>query len=199
MTCNEFESYCLRGDEETLATLRAHMDSCSECKSRLEEHEMLSVLAAGSRERVRSPSLWPRIEEALSSERKASLSSRPRMAVLALAAAAAVLLIALPPMFWLNHGRPVSLILDDAESSVINGEQERLEQELERLEPVFRQRIEQDGRSRNVLNVKMERLDSNIETCRRRYSRNRLNRGVMAALLGALLMKLNLIEEYVSR
>lgn len=199
MTCKEFESCCLSGDAETLASLRAHMESCSECRTRFEEHEMLSALAAGSRELVRSPTLWPRIEEALSSERKASLSSRPRMAILALAAAAAVLLIALPPMFWLNNGKPVSLILDDAEASVIHGEQQRLEQELERLEPVFRRRIEQDGRSRNVLNVKMERLDSNIETCRRRYSRNRLNRGVRTALLGALLMKLNIIEEYVSR
>ncbi|MBU0754339.1 MAG: hypothetical protein KJ645_04320 [Planctomycetes bacterium] len=210
MTCREFENYFLELSHEAFATLSAHMITCAACRERFEEQGRLSNLAkslkeGGLKEKSRSPDLWRRIENALVREKAVSIRARTataprryRKAILVLAAAAAIFLMVVPPLLWLKNSRPESLIMNQAQTVSLHDRQARIEKELERVEPLFRMKIAADERSGGIVSRKIDRLDSNIETCRKRCAQNRMNHGVRKALLGTCMMKLTLIKEFLA-
>jgi hypothetical protein len=117
---------------------------------------------------------------------------------LASAVAAALLLLVLPPLLWMDRGRPASAILNEKESLAMELEQEEVVQELLRMEPVFREKAGEVRRDRNLLN-RIDRLDQNIERCCSLYENNSLNRGVREALLACFRMKLEIMKRYLLR
>ena len=65
--CNDRERIFLDGSSEEWAALEAHAATCAPCRQELEAWNQLSVAARELDEPWDSPSLWPRIEEALRS------------------------------------------------------------------------------------------------------------------------------------
>ena len=65
MDCNDRERIFLDGSSEEWAALEAHAASCATCRTELAAWKQLSVAARDLDEQWDSPSLWPRIEQAL--------------------------------------------------------------------------------------------------------------------------------------
>ena len=65
MDCNDRERIFLDGSSEEWAALEAHAATCAQCREELGAWRQLSAAAQDLHEQWDSPSLWPRIEQAL--------------------------------------------------------------------------------------------------------------------------------------
>jgi len=65
ITCNDRERIFLDGTPEEWAALEAHTATCAACKPEVDAWKSLSIAAGDLHEEWDSPSLWPRIEQAL--------------------------------------------------------------------------------------------------------------------------------------
>jgi hypothetical protein len=63
--CRDRQRIFLDGTPEEWAALEAHSASCAACKEELESWKSLSIVAGELHRQWESPSLWPRIEQAL--------------------------------------------------------------------------------------------------------------------------------------
>jgi len=68
MTCTDRERIFLDGTPEEWTSLEAHALTCAVCREELRAFKSLSALASELRKEWDSPSLWPRIERALSQQ-----------------------------------------------------------------------------------------------------------------------------------
>jgi len=75
MDCNDRERIFLDGTPEEWAALEAHAATCALCKEELKAWKSLSVAAQDLHRQWESPSLWPRIEQALNEQSRSRPSS----------------------------------------------------------------------------------------------------------------------------
>jgi hypothetical protein len=75
ITCNDRERIFLAGTAEEWAALETHAAACAACGNEVAAWKNLSVAAADLHQEWESPSLWPRIEQALVEQSAASRSS----------------------------------------------------------------------------------------------------------------------------
>jgi hypothetical protein len=75
ITCNDRERIFLDGTPEEWAALETHAGNCIACGEELRAWKNLSVAAAELHQEWDSPSLWPRIEQALSQPATTSRNS----------------------------------------------------------------------------------------------------------------------------
>lgn len=81
----------------------------------------------------------------------------------------------------------------------MDAEQMRIEEELARVEPVFRKRIAAGNGDASLVEGQIEYLDSNIELCRVAHEANKLNRGVRRSLIDCNKKKMEIIHRYLAR
>jgi hypothetical protein len=72
ISCNDRQRIFLDGSREQWAALESHAADCPSCGEELRAWKNLSVAASDLRQQWDSPSLWPRIEQALSQHRAKS-------------------------------------------------------------------------------------------------------------------------------
>jgi hypothetical protein len=75
ITCNDRERIFLDGTREEWTALETHAANCAVCGEEFRAWKDLSVAATELHEQWDSPSLWPRIEQALSQQSAASKNS----------------------------------------------------------------------------------------------------------------------------
>jgi hypothetical protein len=75
ITCNDRERIFLDGTREEWTALETHAANCAVCGEEFRAWKDLSVAATELHEQWDSPSLWPRIEQALSQQSAASKDS----------------------------------------------------------------------------------------------------------------------------
>jgi hypothetical protein len=75
ISCNDRERIFLDGTPEEWADLEAHAASCASCAVELRAWKNLSIAASELHQEWDSPSLWPRIEQALSQQPVATNNS----------------------------------------------------------------------------------------------------------------------------
>jgi hypothetical protein len=76
ISCNDRERIFLDGTPEEWAALETHATTCAGCKEELRAWKSLSAAATELHQEWDSPSLWPRIEQALSQQPIAPKNSR---------------------------------------------------------------------------------------------------------------------------
>ncbi len=168
------------------------------------ELEPLSSIAAGLRRPVEAPGLWDRIEQDLGRFRQTpaalALARRTRIRRIAVSLAAAVWVAGVTILFaTLDDLRPAQVIMEEDESAAMDAEQRRIEEELARVEPIFRKRIAEENGAASLVAGQVEYLDSNIEMCRLAHEANRLNRGVRRSLIDCSKKKMEIIHQYLAR
>src|SRR5438270_10280002 len=78
ITCNDRERIFLDGSVEECAALETHSANCALCAEEIRAWKNLSLAASKLHQEWDSPSLWPRIEEALAKQSAARSDSRWR-------------------------------------------------------------------------------------------------------------------------
>lgn len=165
----------------------------------------LSRLAARLRQPVDAPGLWDRIEQDLARFEGATPEAlararRTRLRRMAVSVAAAIWLAAATILFLaVDRHRPARIILEGSELAAMDLEQERIEEELARVEPLFRERVESGNGEASIVANQIEYLDSNIQRCRDAHEANRLNRGVRRSLIDCNKKKMEIIHQYLAR
>jgi hypothetical protein len=168
------------------------------------EDRELSAMAARLKQPERAPGLWEWIEAdlrrmqgstPLELHRMRRRSLHRRVGILA---AAVLLLCFVPILLRSGRSQAPSLILGSEEVARAETEQAKLERELARLEPVFREELAARGAETAALSGQLAYLDANIETCRRAWQGNRLNRRVQGSLLFGYRKKLDLLHGFLS-
>jgi len=167
--------------------------------------DTLSSIAVRLRQPIDAPGLWERIEEDLgrfggASPASLALARGARIRRIAVSLAAAVWLIGATTLFLtLDELRPAQVIMEAPESTAMDAEQKRIDEELARVEPVFRERIAAGRVDAPLVAGQIEYLDSNIEMCRQAHEANKLNRGVRRSLIDCSKKKMEIIHRYLAR
>lgn len=68
ITCKNFDEILRRGSSEELAALETHAMTCAGCRVQLELDRAISAAAPSLHKEWDSPSLWPRIQEAIAAQ-----------------------------------------------------------------------------------------------------------------------------------
>jgi hypothetical protein len=170
---------------------REHLKTCVTCRREFRLWTDITSAAREMHEEWESPGLWPRIQERLAAERKASFNHRRDWRVWALAAAA-ILIAVLTPLLWLQLQKPASGPKSPVLKASASGDDpdfltEQALIEVEKSEAAYRKSIEQLARlaqpklenasSAKSVNAqeKLLMLDSAIADTRTNVASNRFN------------------------
>jgi len=158
INCNDRERIFLDGTPEEWTALETHAAACPECKHAVEAWKNLSVAASELHQEWDSPSLWPRIEQALERQSAATKSSwwgrllgnwnltalqwqsAAAAVVLITVTASAIWFIAGPPSPKIPIGQQV-LLKDDTVRKVERAEAE-YEQAIDKLDAQARPQLD---------------------------------------------------------
>jgi len=168
------------------------------------DDKLFAEIAAGLRQPDDSPELWGRIESGLLEKQSRTPlewhGQRRRKVLRTLSSLAAATLVITTLLFVLQQrdGRRPSQLTAEDEVALVEIETASVERELARLEPLFRQEMISRGQEDSPLTGHLEILDEGIETSRKAWRSNRLNRGVQQALLHGYRTKLGLLREFIS-
>jgi hypothetical protein len=157
ISCHDRERIFLDGTPEEWAALETHAVTCAACEEELRGWKNLSIAATDLHQEWDSPSLWPRIEQALSQQPFPSKSSRWSQflggwAVGSLqwqTAAAALLLVALTGVSIWFIARPRSTgiqqdraLLNDSTVNEVERAEANYERAIDKLDAQARPQLE---------------------------------------------------------
>ncbi len=157
ITCNDRERIFLDGTPEEWTALETHAANCAVCGEELRAWKNLSVAATELHEEWDSPSLWPRIEQALSQQSAASKDSwRQRLfrtwnlgSLEWQAAAATLLLIAFTSFAIWAIVKPKTRVIKDDQAALLKDTTVR---EVENAEAAYERAIDKlDAQTRPQL------------------------------------------------
>jgi hypothetical protein len=157
ITCNDRERIFLDGTPEEWTALETHAANCTVCGEELRAWKNLSAAATELHEEWDSPSLWPRIEQALSQQSAASRDSWWQRLFRAWnlgslqwqAAAAALLLIAFTSFAIWVIAKPKTRVIKDDQAALLK---DTAVKEVENAEAAYERAIDRlDAQARPQL------------------------------------------------
>jgi hypothetical protein len=199
MTCKRYEEYELGQIEENF--FKEHARTCSECRKRLEEDDVLMKHVRSMSEPIEAPHLWERIERDLEAERRKEALERispRRQRMFRFARAAAVILIAVGLGYYIGVRTPVrdsKILTQTALQRVESLEREHIQAiaELEaQAEPVL---AAMDLELALLYRDRLETIDAQIQSCREALAENPGNAHVRHYMLAALQDKRETLSE----
>jgi anti-sigma-K factor RskA len=153
VTCNDRERIFLDGTAEEWAALETHAAACAACGDEVRRWKDLSAAAADLHREWESPSLWPRIEQALleqsaASQRRGRFFGSWNLSSLLWQTAAALVLIALTAGVFVfvmdrdDHGRFAGSLLPDPAVREVERAEAAYERAIDKLDAQTRPQLE---------------------------------------------------------
>jgi hypothetical protein len=184
VTCNDIDNLLVEGDAFSMEHAAKHAAECSACSEKLAAWNEISGTARTMRTEWRSDLLWPRIERALSAEKRRRMRSR-----LWQVAAAIVLTVGIGAGSWYairaqrNAAFDQAILRFNALDEVERAERAHIES-INRLEKVAEPKLEHDDSPLMVsYKEKLLLLDDAIAECQANIDRNRQNAHLRRELL----------------
>ncbi|HVR38894.1 MAG TPA: hypothetical protein VMU84_07340 [Thermoanaerobaculia bacterium] len=185
ITCNQLDDLLLDGDPQSLEIAALHAETCAACMEKLASWNEISDVARTMQTTWQSDLLWPRIERAITAEKRASRSHVWRIA------AAVALTVALGAMTWYAlrvHNRRAAFdkeLLTSEKVDNVEKAEEAYAAAIQQLEKSAEPKLENDEASPLMVSYKEKLmvLDDAIAECQSNIDRNRQNAHLRNQLL----------------
>lgn len=195
MECKQYENYEL--GKISSDTFTRHLDVCAECRDALQTDAQLMASAASLKGHIKSPDLWPEIEQILITQKKRSYST---ILLPSLYKIAAVFLITVSLLFVFNQKmeKDTSRILSASDLRDVEQKEQEYIRSIDRLERVAATRM--DAMDLNLILLyrdKLETINAQIERCQGALEENPANTHIRRYLLAALNDKKQTLRELI--
>ncbi|QOY87069.1 hypothetical protein [Paludibaculum fermentans] len=200
--CAQFQSALDNASPEDLVLARRHAGQCDACRRELEAWDQVAQWAAGRHREWDAPHLWPRVESELRQESvrsKLRFFPSPRV----WAAIAALLLVALPVLWYVRRGAAqpglskdfiTAQALQDVEAS-----RSAYVQSIDKLSQLAQPALNNDNlQVMAAYRDKLQLLDQAIAETRAAAAGNRLNAQVQNQLAALLHEKQRTLKEVLN-
>ncbi|MGJ5820454.1 hypothetical protein [Paludibaculum fermentans] len=200
--CARFQLALDTASPDDLAAARRHAEHCDPCRRELEAFEQVAQWAAARRRQWDAPDLWTRVESAIQSEPARPVRSlRPSYRVWA--AIAALLLLALPVLWYVRRGGAQPGLSRDFITAQtlqqVETSRSAYVQSIEKLNQLAQPALNDDRlQAMSAYRDKLLLLDQAIAETRAAAAGNRLNAQVQNQLAALLHEKQRTLQEVLN-